>query len=300
VFAWEALTTWAQDPASATLLGKIVAIQGRTLAEWLQEFSPGYSGASVALAWFSNWGVDLGQLTSDRDIRNVASYQPTALRRRASLDARQTAEALLGIWAVFEPSSNNGFEGLDRHLLRLAFEDAYTKLPQQSKKSEPFPDRVARAVGQLGFTEPLARLLTEFLVRQTDGDDPFLINESRKTDLIGTLGQHLQVIARAALLLRAATGATAKLLQDAGISRSDLAFWWTPLVDDAGLSDSAGSMTDPFAMWADVELALESVASWIQTLGPSDSGTKRDLVQQRADALIALSGCERVGIWGLI
>ena len=107
---------------------------------------------------------------------------------------------------------------------------------------------------------------------------------------------HLKVIARAALLLRLATGASANLLAHGKASSDVLRFWWEALGRDSGLWRSAGPPDDLTDLWVDVEEALTVNREWVAETSDSSVGS---WIASRAAALQTLGSCERIGLWGL-
>ena len=96
-----------------------------------------------------------------------------------------------------------------------------------------------------------------FLTRRVDPEDPAIIVDAAASSEVSAPRHHVQVMARATLLLRVATGASARLLGNAGISANDIAFWWEPLGLERGLWDSATPPGELSDLWADVRAALE-------------------------------------------
>jgi len=77
--------------------------------------------------------------------------------------------------------------------------------------------------------------MAQFLTRVAEPDDPTILSEAELTDQIDGPRQHLQMISRAALLLRVATAANSRLMKEAHVSSADLEFWWSALGEERGL-----------------------------------------------------------------
>ena len=101
-----------------------------------------------------------------------------------------------------------------------------------------------------------------------------------------------QVLARATLLLRVATGSSADLLKEAGSTvKEALEFWWSSVAVRRRLwsdDDTPSSFTD---LWQDIEEALSLSEQW-----PQDYYT---LWSDHAQEAATLVTTERVFLWGL-
>jgi hypothetical protein len=137
-----------------------------------------------------------------------------------------------------------------------------------------------------------------FLTRGMDPGDSVLIREGRGTVGARDPGHHIQVIARATLLLRVATGACALLLREVGFDRSELRFWWKSLGEERGLWEP-DNLPDEFVdLWSDVDASLDDIHPWI---AGTDQATP-SLARWRREcsyAVSVLGECERIALWGL-
>jgi hypothetical protein len=149
----------------------------------------------------------------------------------------------------------------------------------------------------LGFAEPDLDIWRRFLTGATERDPPAVLVDARGTDTVASPLQHLQVISRAALLLRIATGACDALLRASsfGITRAD--FWLRQLGEDRGLWEP-GSQDDYGELWDDVQGAVEAIEKWRGTVVPrhaSYAGWRKNC----PGPIAVLAECERILLWGL-
>jgi hypothetical protein len=154
-------------------------------------------------------------------------------------------------------------------------------------------------VDNSGIEDKLVRQeLIDFLIGSKDSSEPTVIKQARQDTAMDDPSYHLQVISRAALLLRVATGGCAKLLGEADLGKEELRFWWSAFGRDRGLWDSPQPPPDLLDMWADVNNALQGIGKWeIQNKGKATTiaGWRRD----HPSDIAVLGGCERIALWGL-
>ena len=81
---------------------------------------------------------------------------------------------------------------------------------------------------------------------------------------VGEARHHLAVMGRALLLLRLASGATRRMLINAGVAFDDLSFWWQPYGTSRGLSERPPSAVNLTDGWADTEAQLSGVTDWVE------------------------------------
>jgi hypothetical protein len=297
---WQVLEYWASLKRAVDLLGTIIRINGINLADWLSHFLPSGSFRPVGSKWLKTWGLDLRSFPGDRETRNEASYRPTQLGERAFLEATTSSDFVCALWSLCEPSGYSPFESIDRHLLRLALEEAFRGLRGVTVATTggAFDNQVRSMLSTLGLDPVSQAQWFNFLVRSSDQADPIILSKASKTATVEDPEQHLEVISRAALLLRIATGANSLMLKEIGISLQDIKFWWSNLGEQRGLWEKAEEPADLRDLWADVEAAIREMTEW-RGDGPSP---ERTFIRWRQDRLLDISvlgECERIGLWGL-
>jgi len=295
--AWQALEHWASLGRSEEVFKNIVQPNGIPLGQWLDAFGAASLSRAIGMKWMKTWGVDLKRLSrgSDRDARNQASYRPTYLAQVAQLDVNECSSFVRRLWQVCEPSQPARFEALDRYLLRRTLKQAYDALPHTIS----YEDRVASMINSvLPAGGALADAWSRFLIGLTDPDDPALITEASRRAKRSDPRHHLQVLSRATLLLRVATGACMKLLRSVPIGRNELEFWWKSLGEQHALWAPGGEPDDLTELWEDVNASVEDLNDWEDRnsrLNPSYTSWRAELPRQ----ISILGECERVALWGL-
>lgn len=294
---WLALEQWADGPAGASVLSQVIRPEGIALDQWVDGLGLGEKAWNpIGRTWLRTWGLDLKMFGRDRDTRNEASYRPTTLRESPPNDAQGGAEFIRQFWPLFEPGPGAPFGKLDQHLLRATLESAFDSVTGVSPVGN---QAFRRALGKsLSSTvgAPIESSLGRFLTRVDDAPTPLVFTsaESRSSGL--SAEYHLNVISRAALLLRLATGASLDLIAGADLRFDDMRFWCDRLAADHGLCGPGELPPDPADLWADVDDALELFE---QALQNGSDTSFFSLLQASGQELQILTGCERIGIWGL-
>lgn len=296
VMAWLALQYWMGTPESAQVIGGLVRQNGEPIDAWLDNLPAGNPWAAIGTSWLTSWGVDLEDAFHDRGARNKSSYAPTRFYNTRVLSAFKTKEFLTDWWRTLEPVVGYPFEVVDRHLLRATLEQAFRATRGVTHQANPElfkSDLSAVKVATTG-DGTLDDGLGRFLTRQSQASTSPLLLYAERHDPPEIPEQHLQVISRATLLLRLASGAAGELLHRAGLSAEDVAFWMTAVGEDRALW-LPGDEPDPLTeLWADVGAALETLAE-VEAPEPQ---SYRALQDRCADALWVATGAERVALWG--
>lgn len=304
-FVWAALDYWAQQPAATTLILNVIRPGGKALSEWLQHFPPTAGGgfrAVLAKEWLLGWGLDLKRLASDRDARNESSYRPTNITPRRRPTLNQSLNFIEHLWRANEPSGSNPFAVIDRHLLRRSLASAFKANHARHLNPQRAPVQFTRLVAPVFHAlVPTAGDLTElqwrhFLSFRGPPVENQMIGQAEKRDPVSSPLHHIQVIARAMILLRIATGSTKNILKGLGAYElGHLSFWWTPIGEARGLWEVGAPPAHFGDLWLDIELSLSRLQTWRDAGGNSRKG----LFSGAAEGARSLSSCERVALWGL-
>lgn len=297
---WEALDSWSRTKECNDRLLGVIQPGSIDLAEWINQF--GGSARFVTRNWLKKWGLDLRRLKSDQDARNRASYRPASVSGAQPARVEQTVAAVDELWALCDPGGDGGFPFMDRHLLRQVLVQLFERrgdglgVPGDTAR---FAQEVERMLNALG----VGTRQTEFLRFLTFDPDVGAEPSSLLVDASGEVeADHVdhskQVLARATLLLRLATGSVSQLLKESGTDfAQELEFWWSGGAVRRRLWSMAqrpGSFPD---LWVDVETALEDVGEWLGS--PQTETSHWGLWTDRGKAGWMLSTVERAFLWGI-
>jgi len=302
VFAWLALEDWAGQSRSIDLLSTLIRPLGIALAVWLDAFGAQSQLSQIGSRWLRNWGLDLKMLAKDREARNVASYRPSAFHCRVNPDIDYAARFIQDLWHLFEPSSASTFQQLDRYLLRRSLEEAYESIEGNAPSASPtdFENRIQFMINSLNLPSSQSVYWGDFLTRRSLPDDSQVICQASETAEVDHPSHHIQVMSRAALLLRIAAGACRLHLETAGYTKDDLEFWWRDIGHRRGFWETNAEPDELVDLWSDVVGAIDHMADWQETVR-QNGGTQTPAGWINACSLDmqVLEGFERVGFWSL-
>jgi hypothetical protein len=300
VITWLALEHWADLQRSSELLTMVITPGSVPLSDWLTQFGATITTGLVTSKTLKRWGLDLKHLSEDRDARNEASYRPDRLVLRSNVEATAASQFLRNLWGLFEPIPVSRFETLDRHLLRETLEQTYTAITGKSPTADPvdYGSRLDRMLSGLSPSGLSTSDWKQFLLRSTAPDTPLVIQQAATREKFGSPHHHMQVISRASLLLRVATGACNRLIGNASFGGLELQFWWDQIGTDLGLWDAATTPTQLIDLWADIQSALEDLQIW-EDANASSTGSLANWWVQLSPSLSTLGTSERVALWGL-
>ncbi len=301
VIAWLALEHWADTQRATDLLVDVLSIQGISCRDWLDGFqkSSVVNRRGIACRWLKTWGLDLRRFVGDRAARNEASYHPSRMSPPPQIEVPECAAFLCELWKLHEPLDNSRFDNLDRYLLRRILEETYRVVRGRLPKSDPkgFKADIVSMVADVQPGGLAADDWVQFFTRGAEPKDPALIEMAMGTGKKESPYNHMQVISRAMLLLRLATGACSQLLEGAKFGKSELEFWWQSLGEDFGLWNDLTKPDDITDLWADVSTAITQLNAWVE----SNKATANYASWQSecANEISVLGSCERIGLWGL-
>lgn len=275
---------WIASADSGKLFQKIIRPQGRPLEDWFSEISTSPLNY-LAEDLLNQWGYDIKSMGVDQSAREHASYRPSGLINdlefKNSTNIRKSLAVVEDIWRMCSTSMPGSFT-LDTFLLRRSWEKYVGKNLTQGD--------VKPKMENMGVNGPELSRLTQTLTRKIQKQDPLLIVEASKKGKPSDSDYHIQMLCRATLLLRLATGAGLIMIEESKITKDDLKFWWENLGENYGLWEPG--QNDPISdMWDEVESALASMSS-----GSASIDHHHRWRSDFATELLALSGCERIAL----
>jgi hypothetical protein len=297
-FVWDALEEWVKEPTSSAHVLGMISGGGSPIADWLRHIGtlPTFT-TRLAVDWLLEWGLDIAQFADDRNARNISSYRPTALTTSRPIDARTTSVFVTEMWRLLEPSESNAFERLDRCLIRLmlrrAFKARFGHSPRRASKQ--FHRFVVSVLAGLQPASALGQNWETFL---TEPARPALdiFSLASKTDGPEQSTHAFQVVSRALLLLRIATGGSQSLVASLpSTALADMEFWISATGEDRALWPANGRPEPLKDLWQDAEDAIVQ----FETNRPQTNSFSTFL-RVLAPAACTLSTFERVGLWSLV
>lgn len=297
-FAWRALECWTDDEA-ANVLFRVVSPLGIPLRTWLTRFHSSDSGfSSFATDLVRQWGLELHRWEADRKSRNLVSYNPTGLVSSPLGDIVKTLRSVITLWRCCEPDQSGAFGRLDRSLLRHSIEQTFQSAAGSppSEKEPGYIERITEAVRSMDLAPDTEKLVLRSLLPPRVVFP--LLSDAAVSGSLGSSAHTTQVLARAALLLRLATGCSRTLFGSTGENLHELLFfWWSSSAVRRRLWSGDRQPESPVELWDDVEAAIEETEDWLAAASPEQ--TYYDFWRHHGNQAAVLTSTERICLWGL-
>jgi hypothetical protein len=290
---WPILDYWSQQLGAAELLGSVVKPYGVQLIDWHKEFESATTFPAIAAKWLTSWGLDLHQLNTDHHTRNAISYRPFRILSQAPTIPTDVSKFVKAFWFTFFPSGASKFDELDRYLLNKSLHTAHSAL----KIGRNYEERVDSTVSNLFSGKP-TEVIDSYKAFLSEEQNSAILQYANLQDDLSHPQQVFQMLSRASLLLRLATGASVELLLSSGYSWLDFEFWWKALGNDIGLWELGNEIDVPDDLWEDINNSINEIDKWEKNTA-SPSTFNLHITNTNAKDLWVLSGTERIALWGL-
>jgi hypothetical protein len=289
-----AMREWSNLSSKKEVVFNILKVNNRRFTDWIRETgvstNNSYSTA-VVNEWLKKWSIDL-HLKQDQNLRNEMSYRPHYSGH--PVDIKTTIEKIIQIWELLEPTTSNRFPLLDRHLLRMTFEEVYKKSKGKKPEGDAYKLFLTNVFSRLG--EPTTQPLFDFLLRVRDPNDAIIFEEARKEINVDVNKKDpLPIICRALLMLRLSTGAAHHLIENSNVDVKDFRFWWEELALQYGFTKTNPSGIDAVELFVDIRDSIADITS----LGIVSNTSIEDAFTEHSFPLFNLKQFGRTGIWGL-
>ena len=288
---WSAYDWWVQQSTALDLIERVIQPTGKAIQEWFDvpERDALYI-ASSAREWLDDWGLDLKRMSADRGARNASSYGPSALHRWQTIERLESVRIVTDLWRVFDPTVSSRFEQIDRLLLRRiflrGFESRTTRKPG-SKNWNIEIDREAQRFLNDHDDNHLVQLDREnwhrFLVGLEENENTSVLTYAAKSSNADAVYYPVEMLSRAALLLRLASGSCGFHLVQAGSDWESLMFWLDDIGTRRGFWAPARYPEVATELWADIEEVLDDIEEGLTDI---------------RNGLLELEECERIAMWG--
>ena len=302
---WPIYRWWSQQYGSHDLVTSVIQPDGRAMRDWFTSTSRrDIYVLPSAENWLADWGLDLKRMSRDQGARNASSYGPSAIHNWKVISGEKSVDTVVRLWELFNPTISSRFNQVDRLFLRKVLWSV-------------FDSQTTRRMGSRPWLREFSDFVDNFLEEQ---DNPlivgprllqwkqFLCDNGEIEDFpIGTAGQQsgideasfpVEVLSRAALLLRIATGSCGLHLIDIGIEWDSLEFWINDIGVRRGFWKQGTFPEDPTDLWTDILEALENLEEVQQSGSWQDESPHSATTPSFVSSLARLEECERIGLWG--
>ena len=285
---WRLLNSWASDVNRTSTLLTAIKIENKPIGGWLDDanVSPSVQHL-VARNWLESWSIDLKHFEGDRELRNYASYRPMSIKADSWIPLDTSVDVvkpLLKTWDALEPSGDVGGASIDRALLYRALQLAHNEGSHVEPTWDHFMDRLK------GVVSPGL----EFQLRDPAANENHVLRWANQPPEKSNPPKTNGVLARATLLLRIASGVCAQRLSNAGISKTDLRFWWSRFGVDFGLWPEGVELDTFSELWADVN---DAIVNTEDALGSTNGTNNMFDIGRHLGQHVELTQHARVPLW---
>ena len=290
------LDHWAKSRHAGHLVGRILHLEQDPLSEWMQYLPGGAAWSPIGTELLEQIGIDLRRMSNDRSIRNEASYRPSGLIPSGPQDVPLDAQFLIDMITLLGPSTSSaGFAFLDEFLCRRLMERAYQVMTGFSPSRRMPQYAINNMLIQMVHSKRRREELKRFLTRADESKDPSLLVAANQKARRQSHDLHLQMLGRATVLLRLATGAVRELMIQTDVDLGTLSFWWEDSGSRQGLWADAPSADDLIDIWKDVDDGLNDLSSHLENALES----RQSLLSKCAGSISQITRLTRFNLIGL-
>lgn len=234
VSTWKYLESWINSAAvDHKQLLNYFKVRDRTLKDWV-DVIPYQITANIAsqytLEWIKDWSFDIQNYEKDKKFRNTVTYQPQRLLDNSQIDFKLKFAGVANIWKFIEPNGSDKFALLDKYLFSNLFSKIHSKnIPAAS--GLVLDDLINNTFVAAGMT-------TDLTVKTIidSGVSNSLLIAARSNAIQEPSGElmPLNIISRALLMLRIASGCTYELMSSTGITKNSIDFYLNNLGNNNG------------------------------------------------------------------
>lgn len=291
---WSCLQWWANREDTWPLLDRVLQIQSSTFVEWLGSLPQSGAWSPLGTELLLSMGLDLKRMAEDRNARNEASYRPSGFVVTDSRNPMTDIEFVVDSIRLLEPGGpSEAFINVDKYIFRRVVHRA---LETGNGEDRRFQENIEYMVSKFIDDPILRKEWRQFLTYESDYREPRLIEEAENQKDHHDANYHLQVIGRALLLLRVATGIVRKVFDDSDVDLNSLEFWWREAGYAQGFWDIPPDSISSSQLWDDLSSCLDDIADWIKDY----SNSRQNFLTDCAGSLVQITGMARFALIGLV
>lgn len=289
---WSYLQWWANREDTRLLLDRVLQIQSSPFVEWLDSLPQSGAWSPLGTEFLLSMGLDLKRMAEDRKARNEASYQPSGILATDSRNPMADIEFVVDSIRLLEPGGpSEAFTTIDKYIFRRIVHRAFETGNGENRR---FQKNIEYMVSKFIDDPILCREWRQFLTYESDHREPRLIEEAENQEDHHNSNYHLQLIGRAMLLLRVATGIVRKVFDDSDVDLNSLEFWWREAGSAQGFWNIPPDSISSSQLWDDLSSCLDDVTDWI-----NESNSRQSFLTDCAGSLVQITGMARFALIGL-
>ena len=301
---WPVYHWWYRQIGSIGLVTSVIRPGGNSMSQWLNTPSWQKTYLSPSTGWLMDWGIDLKHMNQDFRARNASSYGPSAIHNWQMLLGEEALDAVKGLWELFHPSPSSPFDEVDSLLLHRVLRNVFHAQTKKKKGSKGWKNAFSDFVddfleGQMDSQiDELGRPHWKQFFCNEDVGNGFLLESAASRSTADTASFPVEVLSRAALLLRIATGSCGLHLKESGNGWNTFEFWLNDIGVRRGFWERGGYPENPDELWTDIFEALETLDDARQNSESRGESPHSANSRLPASSLMRLEECERIGLWG--
>lgn len=288
---WPVYSWWTAQPTAHDLLMRVVRPNSKAMQDWFNQVDDEQIYlAPSALKWLGDWGLDLRKMNRDLGARNASSYGPSALHGWETIEQTDALRTVIELWRFFEPVDSSRFEEIDRLLLKrvltVAFRGQTTRQAGSKNWQRDFGNFVDGFLDNredYSFVPADREKWKEFLVTTGEKENATPLGHASKGSGVNAKYFPVELLSRAGLLLRLASGSCADHLTKVGVTWDSLMFWLNEIGIRREFWNQTSYPENATDLWADIAEVLEDIDEGLTVGGDSRS---------------KLEESERIGMWG--
>ena len=304
---WPVYDWWLQQPASLNLVRDVITPGSQPIRRWFSSTTGGdFYSEKNAQAWLSAMGLDFKLMNRDHDARNTSSYGPSAIHGWQVMLRSDAVESVVRLWRMFEPTEDSRFDEVDRLFLRRAILWVFEAQSNRERGSirwrrefEPFISSFLSGQVEQDIAAPERKYWERYLTDPQVRSEETPLDQAEKESSIYDSAFPIEMLSRAALLLRVATGSCSLHMSDAGLGWDSMEFWLDSIGTRRGFWEQGSYPEDPIDLWADVSEATDELEEAQNINGRLSQSMYSFPSPPHGDSLLKLEECERIGLWGL-
>lgn len=301
---WPIYEFWRQQASAITLVTKIIQPGSRALQDWFA--SPELHDIYVTpnmKNWLGDWGLDLRRMNQDYVARNASSYGPSAIHDWKIMAEFQSVETVVQLWRAFEPTESSSFDEIDRWLLGRVLRTIFQGQTRRCQGSKPWRREFCQFVDQFLDANidhhliQLDRANWKRFLAETNGNESVSVFEcAGRVSSVNNASFPVELLSRAGLLLRLASGVCSLHLAETGMTWDSLMFWLNDIGIRRGFWKPDAYPENSIDIWSDISEALEEIEE-AQSRGV-ETGFHNSHPASLTYSLCKMEECERIGMWG--
>ena len=299
VATWLYLQEWAKS-AGSKLIGEVIAPESVRMEMWVRSIPGQPAWTPLGTDWLLRLGLDLRRMADDRAARNFSELSPECPCALGCAFVAGGSTLREGFCPEFGASGSNRLQRARCPFPPAHLRSAFTSLTNSTPRQAPrqYEAAVAGATEIVVPDEDRRNLIADCLRRQHEPLDSIVIEFAERTDAPTHPLHHMQVMSRAAILLRLATGSVAPRMFGAVALEPEMTrWWWAAAGTNHGLSGFGPYVRAVTRYFADIDEGLSDLSDSLDA--PNTENSHRCFCRLVRDASGRATPLETLALLGM-